>query len=168
MVQQLEAEQEVDNSQAVRHVDARELDYPDTVFVRDIENRVFQAIILQRLSRVEDIRLLEGSFLDNILGKDSVKGVGAEQDSKNQSVNVKVEVSVLYGVSIPAKAEEIQTVIAEDITTLTGLHVSCVHVVFKNVFLDSTDSAAEASQVAEESPTLLSDQLNGGEYDEEF
>jgi uncharacterized alkaline shock family protein YloU len=44
-----------------------------------------------------------------------------------------VEVNISYDVSIPEKAEEIQGIIAEDVAKLTGLHVSSVHVIFKNV-----------------------------------
>jgi len=46
---------------------------------------------------------------------------------------VKVEVNVAYGISIPDKAEEIQARLAQEISRLTGLHVGCVHVVFKNL-----------------------------------
>ncbi len=121
----------------VQTFDTKEFELPDTLFVRDIEDRVFQAIILQCLSNVEGISLLEGSFFDNILGRDNVegvKGIAAEQNSKNQAINVKVEVNISYGISIPDKATEIQSRIAKEITKFTGLHVSCVHVVFKKGF----------------------------------
>lgn len=120
----------------VKKVDTKEFELPETVFIRDIENKVFQGIILQCLSTIEGISLVEGNFIDNILGRggpEGVKGIVAEQDNKSQSVNIKVEVNVCYGYSIPEKAEEIQTKIAEEITKLTGLHVSTIHIVFKNV-----------------------------------
>jgi len=120
--------------------DTKELELPETLFVRDIENRVFQAIVLQCLAKIDGIGLVEGSFIDSILGRsptDSVKGVFAEQDSKNRSVSIKVEIKVRYGILIPKKAEEIQAKVAEEVTKLTGLHVSCVHVVFKNILHES-------------------------------
>ena len=46
---------------------------------------------------------------------------------------MRVEVNVAYGVSIPEKAEEIQTKIAQEINRLTGLRVSQVHVIFKDL-----------------------------------
>lgn len=119
-----------------KKVDTKEFELPETVFIRDIENRVFQGIVLQCLATIEGITLVEGNFIDNILGRSGVenlKGIISEQDNKTHSVKIKVEINICYGNSIPEKAEEIQTKIADEITKLTGLHVSCVHVVFKNV-----------------------------------
>lgn len=119
-----------------KKVDTKEFELPETLFVRDIENRVFQGIILQCLSRIDGITLVEGNFIDSILGRgavEGVKGIYSEQDNKNHSVSVKIEVNIGYGYSIPEKAEEIQTAIAEEITKLTGLHVACIHVVFKSI-----------------------------------
>jgi uncharacterized alkaline shock family protein YloU len=121
-----------------KKIDTKEFELPDTLFVRDIENKVFQGIILQCLSDIDGIALVEGNFIDNILGRTSVegvKGISIDQDNKKHSVGVKIEVNIHYGYSIPEKAEEIQSVCAEEITKLTGLHVSSVHVVFKNVVL---------------------------------
>lgn len=120
-------------------VEVKELDLPETVYASGIENRVFQTIILQCLSKIEGIGLIEGTFLSQLLGSsnvDGIKGIYAEQSSKNQSLKVKVEVTIAYGLSIPEKAEEIQTTISREISALTGLHVSAVHVVFKNVILE--------------------------------
>lgn len=120
----------------IKKVDTKEFELPETEFVRDIENRVFQGIVLQCLSKIDGITLVEGNFIDNILGRGSVegvKGIYSEQDNKNHSISIKIEVNVAYGCSIPEKAEEIQTVVSEEITKLTGLHVSCVHVVFKSI-----------------------------------
>jgi uncharacterized alkaline shock family protein YloU len=117
-------------------VDTKEFELPETVFVRDIENRVFQAIVLQCLAKVKEIGLVEGNLIDNIFSRshvEGVKGIYAEQDSKSHSVKIRVEVNVAYGVTLPAKASEIQEKISEEITRLTGLHVACVHVVFKNL-----------------------------------
>lgn len=117
-------------------VDTKELELPETHFIRDIEDRVFQGIVFQCLSKITGICLVEGSFIDNLFDRgalEGVKGIYAEQDSKNASVSVKIEVNIEYGFKIPEKAEEIQQIVAEEITKLTGLHVSNVHVIFKNV-----------------------------------
>jgi uncharacterized alkaline shock family protein YloU len=119
-----------------KKVDTKEFDFPETVYVRDIENKVFQGIVLQCLSGIDGIALVEGNFIDNLLGRgagESVKGIYAEQDSKNQSVNIKIEINIAYGLSIPEKAEEIQSKVSEEVTRLTGLHVGSVHVVVKNI-----------------------------------
>jgi len=118
-------------------LDTKEFELPETVFVRDIENRVFQGIVLQCLSLIDGISLVEGNFIDNILGRGSletgVKGITTDQDNKSHSISIKIEINICYGFSIPEKAEEIQTKVTEEITKLTGLHVSCVHVIFKNI-----------------------------------
>lgn len=128
-------------SKPANKVDPKEFELPETTFVRDIENRVFQSILLQCLAKVEGIGLVEGGFIDNILGRDSlegVKGIHINQDNKNHSVAIRVEVNVGYGIPIPEKAEEIQSKVVEEVTRLTGLHVSSVHVVFKNLIMPTT------------------------------
>lgn len=125
-----------------KKVDTKEFEFPETVYIRDIDNRVFQGIVLQILSGIEGITLIEGNLFDSLMGRsptESVKGIQADQDMQNHTINIKVEVNVCYGISIPDKAEEIQTKIAEEITKLTGLHVSSVHVVFKNVVPEGSD-----------------------------
>lgn len=130
-------------------IDTKELELPDTLFVRDIETRVFQSIALHSLARIEGVGLLEGTLIDSLLGRDgpaSVKGIHVEQEEKTRTVNLKVEVKVAYGVSIPEKAEEIQSKITEDICRLTGLHVGRVHVVFKDlIFHESIEEAVRKS-----------------------
>src|SRR5215471_18826893 len=93
-----------------KKVDTKEFELPETVFIRDIEDKVFQSIVLQCLSQIDGISLVEGNFIDHLLGRsaEGVKGITAEQDDKNQSVHIKVEVNILFGVKIPQKSEEIQ------------------------------------------------------------
>lgn len=117
-----------------KEIDTKELEFADTIFVHDIEARVFQAIMITCLSEIENIAPLEGNLLNYLLGRegnDRIKGIHVQQDEKNHSVSLKVEVNVAHGISIPAKAEEIQTKIVAQVSQITGLHVSCVHVVFK-------------------------------------
>lgn len=120
----------------LKGMDKKEVDLPETVFIWDIETKVFQSIIIQCLAKIEGVALLEGSFLDNLLGRDvndGVKGIHVEQDQKHHSIQVKIEIMVAYGVNIPAKAEEVQESVAKEISFLTGLHVGGVHVIFKNL-----------------------------------
>jgi uncharacterized alkaline shock family protein YloU len=152
-----------------KKVDTKEFELPETMFIRDIENKVFQSIVLQCLAQIEGISLVEGNFIDHLLGRSSegVKGIYAEQDDKNQSVNIKVEVNILYGTSIPEKAEEIQTKIAEEITKLTGLHVASVHVVFKNVISIEQANKLNQQNPNQGPPHLMGSNL-GEEYSDEF
>lgn len=126
----------------LKNMDAREIELPETVFIRDIETRVFQAIALQCLAKIEGISLLEGNLFDSLLGRDldRVKGIYVEQDQKQHSVDIRVEINILYGLSIPEKAEEVQTKLVEEISRWSGLHVATVHVIFKNMIIPSADS----------------------------
>lgn len=129
----------------LKQIDTKELELPETVFVRDIESRVFQSIALHCIAKIEGVGFLEGTLIDSILGRDgpaSVKGIHVEQDEKNRTVNFKIEVKVAFGISIPDKAEEIQSKIAQEVSRLTGLHVGKVHVVFKDlIFNESLEEA---------------------------
>ncbi len=137
-----------------------EFELPETLFIRDIENRVFQTIVLQCLAKIKGIHLLEGNFIDSILGRDNVEGIigiTAEQDSSTNAVNVKVELNINYGVPIPEKSHEIQSRVSEEITRLTGLHVSTVHVVIKNVILFTEQHTMSPSQIEYENNIMIED-----------
>lgn len=123
-------------------VDTKEFELPQTLFSRDIETRVIQLIILQLLSKIPDVALSGGTLIDTLLGRaesDRVKGIFVEQDSKNHQLKVKIDINVRYGVSIPDKAEEVQTRVVEEITKFTGLHVATVHVVIKGLITESKE-----------------------------
>lgn len=126
-------------------MDTKEIDLPETTYVRDIDSRVFQGIILQCLAKIQGVGLIGGTIIDSLLGRDieRVKGIHVEQDLKRHSVLIRVEINVLYGISIPEKAEEVQNKIIEEITSFTGLHVSCVHVIFKNLINPSPSVEVE-------------------------
>ncbi|MBN1914389.1 MAG: Asp23/Gls24 family envelope stress response protein [Parachlamydiales bacterium] len=135
-------------------LDMKEIELPETTFIRDIESRVIQSIVLRCIARVEGISLIVNTLIDNLLGRDTserLKGIHVEQDQKNHSVFVKVEINVEYGISLPQKAEEIQTMLVEEISHLTGLHVSCVHVIFKNLMqeLEPQEEEHQAALVSE-------------------
>lgn len=135
---------------SLKNMDAREIELPNTVFVRDIETRVLQGIVLQVLAKIEDISLLEGNLIDSLLGRDleRVKGIHVDQEQKGSSVGVRVEINIVYGISIPEKSEEIQTKLVEEITRWTGLHVGHVHVVFKEL-ISPAETKEEATVGAE-------------------
>lgn len=151
-----------------KKVDTKEFELPETTFIRDIDNRVFLSIVLQCLANIEGVGLVEGNLLDHLFGRSAIegaKGIYAEQDQKNHSVNIRVEVNICYGTVIPDKAEEIQSKIAEEITKLTGLHVGCVHVVFKNVISPEQMSKMSTQHLA---PSPLNAARSGEEYSDEF
>ncbi len=142
-----------------------DFEYADTVFARDIDSRVFQAITYKCLCAIEGIELVGGNILDNLLGRDTsekIKGIYIDQDQKNHSVNIKVELNIAYGVAIPEKSEEIQSKVAKEVCRLTGLHVASVHVVFKNLISQRPiDLTAEVEKDSDEDPAVL-------EYTDDF
>ena len=112
-----------------------EFELPETLYVSDIDERVFKSIVIQCLSEIEGIGMADRSFIDSLLGRegvDAVKGISIEHDSEKHTISVRLEVTIKYGVPIPEKAEEIQQKVAAQLTHMTGLHVSCVHVLFRN------------------------------------
>ncbi|PIS01955.1 MAG: hypothetical protein COT85_07370 [Chlamydiae bacterium CG10_big_fil_rev_8_21_14_0_10_42_34] len=129
----------------LKNMDSREIELPETVFIRDIDTRVFQAIALQALAKIEGIGLLEGNLFDSLLGREveRVKGINVIQDQKKHSVEIRVEINILYGINIPEKAEEVQERLVEDVSKLTGLHVSSVHVIFKDIIHPSEIASEE-------------------------
>ena len=131
-----------------KNMDKKEVELPDTVFIRDIETRVFQAICLQTIAQIDGIGLLEGNLIDTLLGRDMerIKGIYVTQDQKQHSVDVRVEINIHYGISIPEKAEEIQSKLAEQISLWTGVHVASVHVIFKNLVLPHMEEKKEEAQ----------------------
>ncbi len=131
-----------------KQIDKKELELPDTIFIRDIESKVFQSIIVQCIEHIDGVETLEGSLFDSLLGRDSldgIKGIHVEQDQKNHAVNIRVEINVAYGTSIPEKAEEIQAKIVQDVSHLTGLHVGRVHIIFKNLIALKQGNDIEAA-----------------------
>jgi uncharacterized alkaline shock family protein YloU len=154
-----------------KRIDTKEFEIPETTFSRDIDNKVFQGIILQCLSDIENISLVEGSFIDSVLGRsgpESIKGITAEQDNKHQSIDIKIEVNICYGTPIPEKAEEIQAKVAEEVTHLTGLHVGSIHVIFKNVIPHDQLKKALASRTAGTPAPLPPEAQSGDDYSDEF
>ncbi len=122
----------------LKQMDTKEVQLPETLFIRDIDTKVFQAMVLQCLTKIQGVALAEGNLIDYLFGRDSserISCIDIEQNPKNHSVNIKVEVNVAYGVSIPEKAEEIQLKIVEEVSRFSGLHVESVHVVFKNLIV---------------------------------
>ena len=134
----------------ITQIDSKELSFPETTFIRDIESRVFQSIVLQTIAKIEGISLLGGhGIIDNLFGRDNserIKGIYVEQDHKKHSVQVRLEINIEYGIAIPQKAEEIQNRVVEEISKLTGLHVSAVHVVFKNLITPQIEKKIEEQE----------------------
>lgn len=140
----------------------KEWEIPETTYVRDIETKVFQGIILHCLIDIKGISLLGSNFIQHILGredKEQLRGIYVEQDNKKSALKVKVEINVHYGISIPEKATEIQEKVLNDLMTMTGLHVSSIHIIFKNLL---------SSENEEESKYVFEGEKTSSEEEKEF
>ena len=149
--------------------DTHEFELPDTTFVSNIDNNVFKGIVLQCLSQIEGISFVAGNFIDNLLGRSTTEGmtgIYAEQDQVNHSVSVKIEINICFGISIPEKADEIQSKVSEEITKLTGVRVSAVHVIFRN--LTSGDPTQKLISTVEQIDQQPPKTKEISEYSEEF
>lgn len=137
-------------NRSFKGIDPKEVILPETLFIRDIDTKVFQSIIFECLKKIEGIAPVEGSLIETFLGGEKgekLKGIHVDQDEKNHSVKVRVDVLVAYGISIPEKAEEIQNKIVQEVSHWTGLHVSSVHVMFKGLITKAhEDSFSEEKE----------------------
>ncbi|NGX49773.1 MAG: hypothetical protein K940chlam5_01377 [Candidatus Anoxychlamydiales bacterium] len=149
-----------------KEMDTKEIQLPETTFSRDIETKVFQSIVFKALNKIEGIHLVSKGLIDSLLGRDAQESFSAihiEQEQKQHSVSVKLEVNIKFGIAIPEKSDEIQSKIIEDISKYTGLHVSSVHVIFKNLL--SELPKAEAEEDEEEEDELETIVSNEEEYE---
>jgi uncharacterized alkaline shock family protein YloU len=106
-------------------------------FEQEIDDKVFQSIVLKCLSKIQGISLIEGNILDQLFkGPKQDRGKGITLTREDTNLRVKIEVNVDYGVYIPDKAKEIQEKVSKDLTKYTGLKVLLVHVIFKNINLE--------------------------------
>lgn len=129
---------------------SKELEPPETTYVRDIEMRALQSIILNCLSKLEGVFLIEEKLVDTLLGRECVsgiRGIHVDQDKKSPALSIKVEIKVAYGLKIPQKVEEVQNIISEKITELTSLPIATVHVVVRDVLLPKEPLTAVAEKV---------------------
>lgn len=138
--------------------------FPNTAFMVEVDNRVFQGIVANCLSKVEGVSLPEGNLLDQLLGRggeERATGIYVEQDEKNRTVTLKIELQIIYGVSLPQKAEELQTKIASEITQYTGMSVASVHISFRGLVPARKDDEKE-DLTTEFKPVLeVQEQENG-------
>jgi uncharacterized alkaline shock family protein YloU len=127
------------SSEIFKNIDVKEIELPNTDFIFDIESKVLQSICYQCIRQVDGLVPIEGGLIDNLLGHEHLKGIHVQQDSKQHAVIIKLEVGVVYGVSLPKKAEALQMLVVKEISDLTGLHVGSCHVIFKNLVVKHVD-----------------------------
>ena len=126
----------------------------DVVYIQDVDNKVFQAIVVKTLMKIDGVRLLEeGSLIDDLLGRESqsrIKGVLIEQDLKQHSVSIKIELELAYGLSLKVMAKKVQESIVKDVQEFTGFTIASVHLVFKHLYEDKPTVDDESLQEIQE------------------
>lgn len=124
-----------------------------TTFSINVDNRVIESIVSKSLMTIEGVELIGTNRLDSILGRDPISKVSAihvEQDYKEQLTNLKIELNIAYGLSIPEKAEEVQKKIRDEVTRLTGMQIGYIHVIFKNLISQESFEALLHEPLIEE------------------
>jgi uncharacterized alkaline shock family protein YloU len=132
-----------------KKMDLKELNFPETVFSSDIESKVFQGIVAHVISQIEGIQLVSKGLIDSLLNRDALENFSAifiEQDEKQHSISIKIEIDIQFGVSIPEKAEEVQSKIIKAISSYCGLHVSSIHLIFKNIISEKKEDKINTSE----------------------
>lgn len=134
---------------------AKELEVVKTEFCREVDTRVLQGIVLQVLAKIEGIAFIEGTLFDSLLGRDleRIKGIHVEQQ-KGKGVVIKVEINIVYGISIPKKSEEIQNRLMQEVALWTGLEIASIHIIFKELIAPISEAEEESVDEEDFEPAL--------------
>lgn len=152
-------------------LETKEVELAETLYVRDIDDRVFQAIVAECLTKIKGVALVENNLIDNIFSlgsSETIKGIHVEQNGNSHSVNIKIEVYICYGESIPEKAEEIQNRVTEEVTQCTGLHISSLYVRFRDVITEEASLRLTNEQKRASEKSFTGNKAAEEEYSEEF
>lgn len=121
-------------------IDSKEIQYPETVFEREVGMKAFRSIVLRTLMEIPGVYFLEEDLVDSILGReayDGIKGIHVAQEEGKPALEVEIHICLESGLSIPVTVEKIQNDVVQALVKDTGLHVSRVQVVVEDVRLPS-------------------------------
>lgn len=111
-----------------------------------IHENVIATIVRRIACGVEGVSKISGSsFVDNIaemVGSKKMHDRSIIVDMRDSSVAVEVSINLLYGVQLPKVAAAVQEAVAEEITKLTGLKVSKVNIIVREIE-DPADESEE-------------------------
>lgn len=117
---------------------SKEIQYPETIFEREVGMKAFRSIVLKTLSDIPGIFFLEEDLVDSILGRefdDGIKGIHVKQVEGKPALEVEIHLCLESGLPIPSTVEKIQNEVVEALVRDTGLHVSRVQVVVEDVHM---------------------------------
>lgn len=102
-----------------------------------IHGNVIAAIVRKIACSVEGVAKISGSsFVDNIaemVGSKKMHDRSIVVEMGESSVSVEVSINLVYGVSLPDVAEKVQKAVSAEISRLTGLKVSKVNIVIREI-----------------------------------
>lgn len=117
-------------------MNSKEIQYPETVFEREVGMKAFRSIVLRTLMETPGVYFIEEDLVDSILGRetyDGIKGIRVTQKEDQPALEVEVHICLESGLPIPATVEKLQNDIVQSLVRDTGLHVSRVQVIVEDV-----------------------------------
>ena len=90
-------------------------------------------------------RITGNSFVDNIaeiVGSKKIQDRSIQIAMNNASVAVELSINIQYGVQLPAVAAAVQDVVSKEINAITGLNVTKVNVIVREME-DAADDESE-------------------------
>ena len=89
-------------------------------------------------------RITGNSFVDNIaeiVGSKKIQDRSIQIAMNNSSVAVELSINIQYGVQLPAVAAAVQDAVSKEIKAITGLNVTKVNVIVREMEDASEDEA---------------------------
>ena len=115
-----------------------------------LHESVLASIVRKAVASVPDvIRLSGSSFIDNIAEMVSSRKTFDRSmliEMEGDTVSVEVRIIVKYGVSIPAAASMVRSVVTSDVVRMTGMKVARVNVVVMDVDDESVSAEEDGSE----------------------
>jgi uncharacterized alkaline shock family protein YloU len=161
----------MEESAKAEKLDRREFDFPETHYLSNIDNKVFQNIVANAVQEIEGVSLYGGKLFGQLLlreRRENARSIRISQNEASHSVEVIVEVTIAYGLSIPTVAEELQNKIAERIIEMTGLHVSSIEVIFRDIVSRDKIATIEDLAANEEERIRSAEGFSEDEYSDDF
>ena len=110
-----------------------------------IADDVVKTIVAKAVTDVEGVYKLAGGVVDEVskmLGKKRPTN-GVKVEVGEVECSIEVYLVIKYGYKIPEVAEEVQKVVLEEVSRLSGLKVVEVNVYVQNVKIEEVEEATE-------------------------
>ncbi|WP_241559455.1 Asp23/Gls24 family envelope stress response protein [Lacticaseibacillus hulanensis] len=114
------------------------------------DDNVVAKIVGLTSAEIDGVYALEGGLIANVADKfrkndDPTKGVAVEVDD-DETVSVKLDVTLKYGESAPEIFDQVTDAICKHVKDMTGLTVSSIEMTVKDMVTEEEMQAAEAKK----------------------